>query len=191
MCGNSAPSPHSHLYSSLKRHASFVFLHGHDGMRLGGVLWWGNVAQQTQAEAGFLAPGQKQFTKRKGGGRTFFFFLVCKFEHRVRLCCPRFWDLRLSLKEWQCIKVDKGWLQTYVPLFGLLFKTSALIINIRALADLCDTPCFINKTSNTGIRPYYSTISGWENECLPWNGNLVFEYVIDNKVNTLQPFPSQ
>lgn len=148
---------------------------------------WHNKHKQRLA---FWHPAKSSSQKEKGVGEHFF-FLVCKFEHRVRLCCPRFWDLRLSLKEWQCIKVDKGWLQTYVPLFGLLFKTSALIINIRALADLCDTLCFINKTSKAGIRPYYSTISGWENECLQWNGNLVFEYVIDNKVNTLQLFPSQ
>lgn len=30
-----APSPCLELGSSLKRHASFVFLHGHDGMRVG------------------------------------------------------------------------------------------------------------------------------------------------------------
>lgn len=74
VCGNRAPSPRSEPCSSLKRHASFVFLHGHDGMRLGGVLWWGNVAQQAPAEAGFLALGQKQFTrtKRKGGWENIF-----------------------------------------------------------------------------------------------------------------------
>lgn len=104
-------SPRSEPCSSLKRHASFVFLHGHDGRRLGGALWWGNVAQQAQAEAGFLAHGQNRFThwKRKGGGRTFFWYA------NVSLM----WDFA-ALDSGSCggdwrngnMRVFKGWLKT-------------------------------------------------------------------------------
>lgn len=122
------------------------------------------MAQQAQAEAGFLAPSQKQFThtKRKRGWVNI--FLVCKFEHHVRLCCPRFWKLWPSLKEWWYTVSLRRPAPRHAPSVGLFsaLKIKTLIINTGAPAHLCDTLCFINKTSNAHIRFYNSTILGCE-----------------------------
>lgn len=107
------------------------------------------------------AKNSSHIQKEKGGGRTFFWYanvsIMWDFAALDSGSCGRVWrngDIR----------VYKDWLQTYVPFFQLLsaFKIETLIINVRAPTDLCDILCFINKTSKTHIRLYYSTSLGCE-----------------------------
>lgn len=101
------------------------------------------------------------YKKKKGVGGHFFWYanvnIMWDFSALDSGSCGRVWRNG-------DIGVHKEWLQTYVAFFQLLsaFKIETLIINVGAPTDLCDILCFINKTSKTHIRLYYSTILGCE-----------------------------
>lgn len=101
------PSPRSELCSSLKRHASFVFLHGAWWDEAGGGRslysgeeMWHNKHKQRLASWHEANDAFTHTRKGKRGGRTCFFG-KCKFEDHVRLRWPRFRLLWSRLKEWQ------------------------------------------------------------------------------------------
>lgn len=173
--GNRASSSHSQLCTSLKRYASFVFLRGHDGMRLDG-RGWGCMCvggcctlmrecatTRTSRDFALWHSTKNQFTHKKSKKKRGW------WENR-------FWYANVGVMRdfgapdssgwgwvWRndgMFMADNDWLLPYVPFKELLsaHNTKTLIFNIRAPRDSCGTLCCINKTSEMHFRLYYSAV---------------------------------
>lgn len=167
VCGNRAPSPRSELCSSLKRHASFVFLHGHDGMRLGGgahsdeEMWHNKLKQRLdfwhQAKNSSHKPKEK---RKRGVGEDFFWYanvsIMWDFGALDSGCCGRVWRNGDIYSE--------SWIKIFSKTFAFLWITVGFLKPRHQLLTLkqCDTLCFINKTSETHARVHGGAILGCE-----------------------------